>query len=221
MGILNKGLLGAVSGKVGPVIGVIRKAMAILRSLPKKSKKKASDDQVLNRNKFGSISTLLSEFRELIEIGFYDKKEPGTQMERAISWNLKHVFGIDGMQVKPDLSKLVLSMGTLFRTTGAKLISGPDKSLRLTWNDDEEHWSDQHAMQRGADYAMVAVVYKIKKDNNVHIYYEQGRRADLELNLQLKYADIKHPVHLWLFFASEDRTAASKSEYFQTMLAQD
>jgi len=221
MGILNKGLLGAVSGKVGPVIGVIRKAIAIIRSLPNKSKKKASEAQVLNRDKFGRVSTLLAEFRELIEIGFYDKKEPGTQMERAISWNLKHVFGIDGTQTRADFSKLVISMGTLFRTTGAKLIPGPDKSLRLTWNDDEEHWSDQHAMQRGADYAMVAVMYKIKKDHNVHIYYEQGRRADLELNLQLKYADISHPVHLWLLFASENRTAASKSEYFQTMLVND
>ena len=221
MGILNKGLLGAVSGKVGPVIGVIRKAIAIIRSLPNKIKKKASESQLLNRSKFGSVSGLLRGFKDLIEIGFYDKKELGTQMEQAISWNLKHIFGSDGKQIKPDLSKLVLSIGTLFRTTGAKLIPGPDKSLRLTWNDDEEHWSDQHALQRGSDYLMVAVSYKNKKRHVFNLYHEQARRADLEFNMQLKYADITQPIHLWLFFASEDMKAVSKSEYFQTMLVND
>lgn len=222
MGRINKGLLGAVSGRVGPVIGVIRKAMAILRSQPNKSKKKASEGQVLSRDQFGSVSALLRDFRSLIEIGFYNKKEPGTQMDKAIGWNLKHVFESEGAQVEPDLSKVVLSMGTLFRTTGAKLIPGPDKSLRLTWNDDEEQWSDAHQLLRGADYLMMALRYKKdKKKDYVDLYKKEARRSDLEFNFHLEYADIKQPVHVWLFFASEDMKTVSKSEYFKTMLIRD
>ncbi len=47
MGKYNKGILGAFSGKVGPVVGSSWRGRDVLRSCPKKSNKVASQLQAM------------------------------------------------------------------------------------------------------------------------------------------------------------------------------
>ena len=45
MGTYNKGILGAFSGKVGPVVGATWRGKEVMRSLPKKSNRLATTYQ--------------------------------------------------------------------------------------------------------------------------------------------------------------------------------
>jgi hypothetical protein len=53
MGTYNKGILGAFSGKVGPVVGASWRGKEVMRSLPKKSGRAATSTQLLQRLKYG------------------------------------------------------------------------------------------------------------------------------------------------------------------------
>ncbi|MCO6163351.1 hypothetical protein [Flavobacterium sp. NRK F7] len=55
MGTYNKGIIGAFSGKVGPVVGASCRGKEILRSLPKKSNRIATPEQALHRMKFTAV----------------------------------------------------------------------------------------------------------------------------------------------------------------------
>ena len=55
MGTYNKGILGAFSGKVGPVVGASWRGKEVMRSLPKKSNRVATATQLLQRQKFAMV----------------------------------------------------------------------------------------------------------------------------------------------------------------------
>ena len=55
MGTYNKGILGAFSGKVGPVVGATWRGKDVMRSLPKKSNRLATAFQQQQRSKFAMV----------------------------------------------------------------------------------------------------------------------------------------------------------------------
>jgi hypothetical protein len=60
MGTYNKGILGAFSGKVGPVVGASWRGKDVLRSLPRKGIRVATETQLLQRLKFSTASEFLN-----------------------------------------------------------------------------------------------------------------------------------------------------------------
>lgn len=66
MGIINQGVLGAISGKVGPVCGATWKGIAYLRAMPQSVANPQTSSQMSQRTRFSKISELAS---ELLQFG--------------------------------------------------------------------------------------------------------------------------------------------------------
>lgn len=221
MAVTKKGVLGLFSGKVGSIVGSKWRTLTVLRAKRRKSDNEASEKQVQQRKQFGKLSRLLTHFRRTIQIGFHQKKNTGSEMSVAMKYNMEQAVVGEGPDFDLDMSKVVLSMGNLFRTTGARLVAEPERILRLTWNNDEAHWSDHHQLRRGNDYLMVALMFQSKTVDQFRFDSKTVRRSDLEFKIRLKGADITQPVHLWIFFVAEYEQAVSKSEYYTAMLREE
>ncbi|MEJ2903043.1 DUF6266 family protein [Pedobacter panaciterrae] len=71
MAKIKKGILDAVSGKIGPVIGGIWKGIPYLRQVPKKKNKKSNTPaQIESRQKLRFMNELLVPFHPYVSIGF-------------------------------------------------------------------------------------------------------------------------------------------------------
>jgi len=70
MGKILKGILGGVSGLIGPVVGAVVRGVATIRSRPKKSTKPAADSQIEHRTKFGMATQFITSLSPLINIGY-------------------------------------------------------------------------------------------------------------------------------------------------------
>jgi hypothetical protein len=120
MGVINQGILGAVSGKVGPVVGGKWKGIPYLRSyvVPKYTN---TDDQKAQRGAFGACAGLarniklsivqplwdrlvtnMSGFNYFIKknIGYFTS--PGFWVTEAIKIALGDLQGIDGLAAEYD-----------------------------------------------------------------------------------------------------------------------
>ena len=67
MATYNKGILGAFSGKVGPVVGATWRGKDVMRSLPKRSNRMATVIQQQQRTKFAMVTEFLSGIQPVIK----------------------------------------------------------------------------------------------------------------------------------------------------------
>lgn len=73
MGIIRRGILGGVSGKVANVIGGSWKGIEYLRSMPLSVANPRTTSQVANRNRFKSVTVLASEMLTTIVKPLWDR----------------------------------------------------------------------------------------------------------------------------------------------------
>ena len=69
MGKLNQGILGAVSGRVGPVVGYVCNGRVIVRSAPTEIHNPRTPRQQAGRAVFGAASCLARGMRAALEVG--------------------------------------------------------------------------------------------------------------------------------------------------------
>ena len=118
MAILNDGINGGFTGKVGSVIGYQLNGKWVIKGLPKVSRKNkiGTEKQNLSRRKFTLMQLFLREVLGYIRIGFNleAKKRMMTAHNVAKSLNMLQAFNEDNTI---DFSKITLTYGNL---TGAQ-----------------------------------------------------------------------------------------------------
>lgn len=87
MGTYNKGILGAFSGKVGPVVGANWKGMD-MRSFPKKTRRAPTENQLLQRLKFTAATRFLTPINSVV--GRYFGNESGEKTKKKRGHVVSH-----------------------------------------------------------------------------------------------------------------------------------
>ena len=112
MGTYNKGILGAFSGKVGPVVGANWRGKDIMRSLPKKSKRRASAIQMQQRQKFAMVSELLNGLQPVIKRYYGSDGGLKTRRNQLMSYLLKEALMYNDPDFEyPEEGRLVFHFG--------------------------------------------------------------------------------------------------------------
>lgn len=70
MAEIKEGILGGIHGKIGPVVGFMWRGRYFLRSTPVKSRKKASEKQILQRTKMSLISSFASKIKDFVNVHY-------------------------------------------------------------------------------------------------------------------------------------------------------
>jgi len=210
MGRYNKGVHGAFSGKVGSVVGSSWRSINYLRSLPKISKKGASEAQIAHRTKFAISSQYLRPIKDILNIGFSDQqqaKSSGYNMAVRAFFNNAIVGDYPDFDV--DFTKLELSRGSLTPLPGLGYAETNPGELTFTWQTDTNRYN------AFADDAAMLVIYNQSK--RMYMIYDEAARADGAFVAEISINYSGDVLHAWGFALHRDGKLASSSQYLGTL----
>jgi len=134
MAKFRNGILGPISGKLGPLVGASWKGIPYLRAAPQTVvKRKASPAQLASRQKFNYLNLFLVPFHPYLNNGFRNACGNKTEINAGFSANYKKVTG-----AYPDFSihleELALSQGKLTQLEDAVVEWINANTLKINWN---------------------------------------------------------------------------------------
>lgn len=198
MGTQLKGPLGAFRGKIGSIIGSVVKGRNIVTSLHTKSNKEPTQAQLDQRSKFGLVTSFLSYFSDLIEIGFSAQNTIGSPMNAAVAYNLKYAITGISPNFLINFSELSFSRGKLIGPKNIEVEALPEAKLRFTWmaNDVALKLTDPEDQ-------LLILVYNQNKDE-VTTAIKVALRSALTYTLQLPADFSDDEVYCYMAFVNID-----------------
>jgi len=205
MGTYKNGVLGPFSGKIGTVIGSTWNGIEYMRSLPKASKKAATDLQRINRAKFALVTSFLGPIIALLVMGYKSIAVGKTGFNIASSHLI--LEGITGEY--PDFAinyaKLVFSKGALEGVWNASAASSRAGQIEISWNDNSDSGTAKPTDK------LVALIYNPVKSKFVYSLENGAARSAGSDIIMIPAQFTGDTVQLWIAFMSSDKTSFSTS----------
>lgn len=202
----TKGALGAFSGKLGNVVGSNWREIDYLRSLPRPSKKPASPLQLAQRAKFALTISFLSTIKDVLNIGFGDKKLGKSSGYNQAVKSMLH-DGIIGTypDYEIDFEKVIMSKGSLSGLFGLSIVEGNPMELELSWVLYENQYS-----AFGDDDVVIVLYNETKK---LFTIYEESKREDMAFNILMPEVFAGDEIFAWVFLVNRDGETNSNSQF--------
>jgi len=205
MAILNEGIHGGFTGKVGSVIGYRLNGKWVVRGLPKVSKqnKIGSAEQKRSRAKFTIMQHFLSVMLPYVRIGFNleAKRRNISAHNAAKSYNLLHAFTEQGVL---DYAKIVLTKGNL-PGAEAPFVKTVENGLLFSWT------FSKPANSMMADDQVMLMAYQAESKQVMCLFSGARRKSGTEILEMGQPTGLAY--HTWISFVSDDRMAISTSQY--------
>jgi hypothetical protein len=209
MAIYNKGILGAFTGKVGPVVGSQWRGKNVLRSLPRKSNRIATDTQLLQRKKFGTVTAFLSQIQPVITRYYGVENSFKTRRNQAMSYHMKEAVTF----VDPDFEmlyhKVQVSKGDLISVENPTATAIANTGLSFAWGNNA---GQGQALENDT---LVLVVYEPTL-GEAFFQLNLALRSDETVEIPLPSYLSGLSVHVWLAVASADEKRYATSKYLGT-----
>jgi hypothetical protein len=206
MGLYNKGILGAFSGKVGPVVGASWRGKEILRSLPRKGNRIATETQLLQRLKFKTVSSFLTPLAPIISRYFGSGSLEKTRTNQAMSYHMTEAVTYVDPNFDIIFEKVVISKGDLLGFQSPNISSEPGTTIHFTW----ENNSGQG--QAKDNDRLIIAVYEATTKATVYSL-DSGRRIDGAGNIILPNYLSGLTAQVWIAFVSENQKLYATSVY--------
>jgi hypothetical protein len=205
MAKLRKGILGPLTGKIGPVVTATWKNTVYVRAMPKKNNGPASPSQIASRQKFKFVHEVLKPFHTYLKAGFHHLATDKTEINLAFSINyLTCVSGVYP-DLEADYSQLVLSEGRLLPLKTPVLELEPANLIRLSWSADWKPYSK-------FDDQLMLIVYCAAL--NLSDGFIGGiKRANQQCVFQIGPRMIGYEVDVYVGLLSLNGKQASNSQY--------
>jgi hypothetical protein len=205
MGTYNKGILGAFSGKVGPVVGASWRGKEVMRSLPKKGNRVPTATQLLQRQKFAMVQTFLSGISPVVKRYYGSNSGLKTRGNNAMSYLMREALVFTDPDFEWDYSKVLISRGDLTGIEEASVDVTPGE-INVMWADNSEQG------EALADDKLVLLVYDPESKAVVYSL-AAGERADEATSLAMPSHLEDAEVQVWATFVSADEKLAATSLY--------
>ena len=206
MGTYNKGILGAFSGKVGPVVGATWRGKDVMRSLPKKTNRLATAFQQQQRSKFSMTTEFLSGVQPVIKRYFGSDTGLKTRRNQAMSYLMKEAIVFNDPNYEWDYTKILISKGDLLGINNGAVTAGTGQNLDFTWTDNSGQG------EAAATDQLVVVVYEPTSKATVHSL-NAGDRSGESATLSLPNFLSGLEVQVWSTFVSTDDKLFATSLY--------
>jgi hypothetical protein len=205
MGIIRQGILGGFRKKAGTVIGARWRGLDVIRGLPAKSEKEATQEQLDQRFKFGLVTSMLSWISDVIDVGYRSATQVPTPMNKAVSHNLlKAITGVSP-NFNLDPLKLSFSTGKITIPKDYEATSVLGGTLDITWSNEP---ADKHTH---ANDQVTLVVYSPVKQKFVKVV-NAGMRSELEYSIQLPLNWVDDTVHTYMVLSADKSVGKACSE---------
>lgn len=135
MGIINKGILGGFSGKVGTVIGGTWKGIEYMRSKANRGKFEPTETQHAQQLKFAIVMRFVQPMAALLNITFRDFAIKMTGINNAFGYNIKNAITGTYPTFSLDYALALVSRGELPNILGPAVTAGAGSILTWSWTD--------------------------------------------------------------------------------------
>lgn len=206
MGSIRKGILGGFSGKVGPVVGASWRGMDVLRSLPKKSKRAATEEQLIQRSKFTLVAHFLRAIKPVISQFYGYNSGNKSKANKAMSYHIKDAIVGNYPDYTIDYPKVIISQGELLGPQAAVVSTAPNGKLNFNWQNN----SGQSTAE--ATDNLVIVLYE-QSHNTFEYALQAAKRSQMSYVMTLPAYYIGLTLQCWITFVSEDGKTAANSVY--------
>jgi Family of unknown function (DUF6266) len=206
MGTYNKGILGAFSGKVGPVVGASWRGKDVMRSLPRKTNRVATAMQLLQREKFTMVTEFLTPLNSIVGSYFGNNTGDKTRRNQAMSYLMKEAISFEDPNLMWLFSKVLISRGDLLGLNTAVAVAGTSLSVDLTWADNSGQ-GDAETTDK-----LVVVLYEETTKTVLHSLNVGSRAQGTgSVIVPAYFSGLK--VQIWATFASSDDKMYATSQY--------
>ena len=208
MGIINGGILGGFSNKTGAVIGAYWRTLNVMRGLPRKSSKAATQEQLDQQAKFKLIVSLMSKAKSVVNRGYNSSGQIATSMNMAVSENLAQaITGVTPL-FSVNYPTVTFSKGSLDEATDVTLEGIATAKLDFNWAYDGEN-SDTISPTDEA----TLLAYNPAKGKFVKLE-AAALRSELGFALQMPASYVGDTVHAYLiFFSQTSKKKVSNTTY--------
>ena len=110
MGIINQGILGGFSGKVGPIVGFHWKSKYYIRARAAKVSNPRTPRQQEQRGKFATAFSFLKTMKPFIRMGYKEFTQDKSAFNAAMSYTLKRVVTGSGRDITIDFNRALVYM---------------------------------------------------------------------------------------------------------------
>ena len=135
MGIIKQGILGAVSGKVGTVIGAVWKGIATLRGLATSHTDPQTPAQLAHRHKFAAVMSFIQPLSGFLQFGFKHYAIGMTGINAATSYNYANALTGTDPDFVIDYPNALVSRGNLPAALNQVAASTVAATILFTWDD--------------------------------------------------------------------------------------
>ncbi len=135
MGIINKGILGPVSGTVGTVVGGTWKGISYLRSQSSSRRTSFSQAQLEQQAKFSLVMKFLQPLTGLLSISFREYAVQMTGFNNAMRYTLKNAITGTYPAYTIDYNQVLVSRGDLPNAGSPSTASTVAGTVSYQWQD--------------------------------------------------------------------------------------
>lgn len=201
-----KGIHGSYQGKVGSIVGSSWRGIDYVRSLPKKSSKAASEDQMAQRMKFGMTTSFLKSIKDVLMLGFSDSKQRNkTGYNVAFQQFINNSFVGSYPNFTIDYAAVKIASGGLASLVGLQTVEAFPKVLSLSWDPIGNRFN-------AFDDDQVLVLLYDQADN-LFFAYEGATRLDKTMDITLPDSYTGKTIVGWTFNIHRDGVTTSGSQY--------
>ena len=207
MAKLKKGIMGPLSGKIGPVVGASWKGVDYLRAAPetKGTGFAQSERQIAHQQKFKFITNFLDPFLPYVNIGFFKPNVQKTEYNMAFSYNFQEAVVGSHPDLLVDYNKFSISRGSQAGLSNLQFEWVSLSEVRFTWLNE----SGYHA--RYDDQVMVVLYSPELQDTNGAI--GAAYRRDGHVDFKLKEKFVGKALEVYVAVSTINRKKTSNSQY--------
>jgi len=209
MAKIKKGILGGISGTVGNVVGGNWRGIDYIRSKPSSVRNPNTEAQRAQRMRFRLVMSFLKKARPFITIGFRSGIQNQTEMNKAMSLNVREAITGTYPDLEIDPGALVVSVGDLEGAVTAGIDFSVPQEATVTWANEAgtgNASNDDAAMVLLFNSEKQAVSYKL----------HGASRVDETVTLALPASWSGDTVSGYLTFRSETGRDVSSSQFLGT-----
>jgi hypothetical protein len=210
MGVIQKGILGGFSGKVGTVVGASWRGKDVIRSLPKKGQRKATEPQEIQRLKFTLVAKFLSPIKPIVRAYFGQAIAEKSKYNLATSYHMTEAVTGDNPDFVIDFLKVILTKGDLLGISNPDASADANAAIVFNWTDNSGEG------QAVAEDQVLAMVYNTSKKS--FEYRQTAIRSEGTFTFGLPSSWSGDSVHCWLSVVATDAKKYSLSAYLGELL---
>lgn len=206
MATYEKGILGAFTGTVGTVVGANWRGKNIMRSRPKKSSRIPTEAQMMQRERFATVTRFLTPIRGVYNRYFGQNIGARSRYNVATSYHITEAMEWVNGTFEIIYNKVMISKGELQGVQDGVATAEASNALRIDWIDNS---GQGMAM---ADDSLLVVIYAPELDL-FEVFENKALREDTTVTLNIAAYFAGAQVYCWTSFVNDARKQSASSSY--------